>query len=71
MHVEIVKRLIEDEDGQDLIEYALLAALVGIAAVLAWQQLVIAVGDVYGAADTAVQLQSDCTPDPGGGSVGC
>jgi Flp pilus assembly pilin Flp len=71
MHVEIVKRLLQDEDGQDLIEYGLLAALVGIAAILAWQQLVVAVGNVYGAADTAVQLQSDCTPDPGGGTVGC
>ena len=62
-------RLFTDDAAQDIVEYALLGALVGIAAILTWRQLVATVGVVYGQADTAVQGISACTPDPGGG--GC
>jgi Flp pilus assembly pilin Flp len=65
----MVDQFINDEDGQDLVEYALLGALIGIAAILTWQQLATTVGVVYGAADSAQQGLSACTPDPGGG--GC
>ena len=58
-----------DESGQDIIEYGLLGALIGIASILIWQALVGTVSDVYSAADTGVQNASACTPDPGGG--GC
>jgi hypothetical protein len=57
------------DSGQDVIEYALLGAMVGIASALAWSLLVTTVGSVYGAADVNVQNVSACTPDPGGG--GC
>jgi Flp pilus assembly pilin Flp len=64
--------LARDDSGQDIVEYALLGALVGIAALLVWQQLAGLVGVTYdqttGATGT-VQDLSACTPDPGGG--GC
>lgn len=62
-------RFIRDDTGQDVVEYALLGALIGIAAIVTWQQLATTVGAVYGAADGAQQSLSACTPDPGGG--GC
>lgn len=65
----IAQRFTRDESGQDIVEYALLGALIGIASILTWQQLVGTVADVYGAADAGVQNVSGCTPDPGGG--GC
>jgi pilus assembly protein Flp/PilA len=40
-------RLVRDDQGQDLIEYALLAAFISLAAVLAIQQLGTAVNNVY------------------------
>jgi Flp pilus assembly pilin Flp len=66
---DLVERFAADEAGQDVVEYALLAALVGIAAIVIWQQLVTTVGVVYVNADTGTQTLSACTPDPGGG--GC
>ena len=58
-----------DDSGQDLIEYALLGAIVGVASILTWQLLAAKVGAVYSAADVDVQTVSACTPNPGGG--GC
>jgi Flp pilus assembly pilin Flp len=63
------RRFMCGDAGQDVVEYALLSALIGIAAILTWQQLATTVGSVYGAADGAQQTLSACTPDPGGG--GC
>jgi Flp pilus assembly pilin Flp len=57
------------EDGQDLIEYALLSALIGIVGVVAWTNIGTAIGTAYANWDTGVQNVSSCTPDPGGG--GC
>ena len=64
-------RLRSDESGQDIVEYALLGALVGIASILIWQALVVTVGEVYGAADADVQIRSSCTPDPISAGGGC
>lgn len=65
----MLQRLVADDDGQDVLEYALLAALIGIAAIAIWQALVTQLGTAYTSADGAVQANSACTPDPGGG--GC
>lgn len=54
-----------DDRGQDIVEYALLTAIIGIAAILIWNALTDTVGAVYTAADTDVQNLSACTPDPG------
>jgi len=64
-----LRLLMADESGQDVVEYALLAAVIGIASIVTWRLLVTTVGDVYKAADSAVQRTSECTPDPGG--TGC
>jgi Flp pilus assembly pilin Flp len=65
----VLHQAFANDSGQDVIEYALLAAIVGIASILTWQLLVTTVGDVYSAADSSVQGVSACTPNPGGG--GC
>jgi Flp pilus assembly pilin Flp len=64
-------RFRSDESGQDLVEYGLLGALIGIASILTWQLLVTTVGTVYGAADTGVQTTSGCTPNPIAAGGGC
>lgn len=64
----VLHRLVSDESGQDAVEYALLAALVGISAIAIWQQLVVVVGEVYADADASVQGLS-CMPGPDG--TGC
>jgi len=69
--IAMLNRLRSDESGQDIVEYALLGALVGIASILIWQALVVTVGNVYGAADTNVQIRSSCTPDPISAGGGC
>ena len=66
-----VARFRADESGADIVEYALLAALIGIASILVWQQLVATVGTVYTSADTNVQIKSGCTPDPISAGGGC
>jgi pilus assembly protein Flp/PilA len=43
----LVVRLVREDAGQDLIEYALLAAFISLAAVAAIQQLGTAVNNVY------------------------
>ena len=67
----VIRQLIADDSGADVIEYGLLAAFIGVAAVLTWKLLATAVRDVYSAADTGVQGKSACTPNPGGGGAWC
>ena len=64
-------RFRSDESGADIVEYALLAALIGIISILIWQQLVLTVGVVYTSADTNIQIKSGCTPDPISAGGGC
>ncbi len=42
-----IKRLIEDESGQDLIEYALVAALIGLGTIAGVQSLATVVGNMF------------------------
>jgi Flp pilus assembly pilin Flp len=64
-----VVRILCEDDGQDLIEYALLSALVGIVGLAAWINIGTAIFNTYGGWDTGVQTLSATTPDPiGGGS---
>ncbi len=39
MKVQILRNLLQDDSGQDLIEYALVAAIIGLAAVAAMSTL--------------------------------
>jgi len=68
----VYERFLDDESGQDIVEYALLGAVIGIASVLIWQQLAATVGEVYGqtvAPAGQAQKLSSCMPGPDG--TGC
>jgi Flp pilus assembly pilin Flp len=58
------QRFLDEESGQDIVEYALLTALIGIAAILTWQVVADNVGVAYSEADTDVQALGAYTPDP-------
>lgn len=72
------RRFVFDDRGQDMIEYALLAAFVGIVCIAAWTAVGSAITTTYGSWDTNVQGVSAgpggpngplMTPDPiGAGS---
>jgi Flp pilus assembly pilin Flp len=59
-------RFLVDEQGQDLIEYALLAAGLGFAGIAAWPAIQTAIGAAYQALDT--NSQNLWEPLPPGGS---
>jgi pilus assembly protein Flp/PilA len=61
-----VVRFIRESRGQDLVEYALLAALIGIAATAAAPTLQTAIGSAYTTWTTANQNEWRI-PDPGAG----
>lgn len=65
----VMERLIVDESGQDIVEYALLGALIGTVGILVWQSIGTGITNAYVGWDTGVQNLSKCTPDPGG--AGC
>lgn len=48
-------RLIVDDSGQDLIEYGLLAAVIGTVGILAWDAVRVELGSKYQNWDTGVQ----------------
>lgn len=59
----LVRRLLGDPLGQDLVEYALLVALVGLMGMAAWSALQTRVGQAYTNYDTRTQNLWR-TPDP-------
>ena len=65
----LVSRLVREESGQDLIEYALLGAFIATVGIVAWQNIQVGLRNAYTGWDTGVQNLSSCTPNPGGG--GC
>ena len=67
--MRLITRLLHEDCGQDLIEYALLAALIGTVGILIWQNIGVGIGNAYLGWDSGVQDLSSCTPDPGG--AGC
>jgi Flp pilus assembly pilin Flp len=65
----LISRFVREDCGQDIIEYALLAALVGTVGIVLWVNIGAGINRAYLGWDTGVQNISACTPDPGGG--GC
>ena len=57
------RRLIPEEDAQDLMEYALLGAFIGLVGVLAWQGVVTQVAARYTEYNANVPLYWE-PPDP-------
>jgi Flp pilus assembly pilin Flp len=53
--VRLITRLAREEDGQDMVEYALILGLISIVAVVAVTATGVAVGDIWGAVETAVE----------------
>ena len=51
---DFCRRLIDDESGQDLIEYALLTTFVGLVAAATWNLTGAAIRTVYTSWDTSV-----------------
>ena len=62
---EVLARLLSEDQGQDLLEYALLAATVGVGAVAGLNFLLSMMGSSYSLTQTNVAGQWQ-TPDPGG-----
>ena len=58
----LIHRFVRDDEGQDLIEYALLAGFISLVAVVAITQVGTGVNAVYGNVNNQVQAI------PGGGS---
>ena len=50
-----VRRLLVDETGQDVIEYALLAGSIGLVGIVAWQSIVTGIGLGYQGWDANMQ----------------
>jgi Flp pilus assembly pilin Flp len=65
----LMRRLLREESGQDVIEYALLGAFIATVGIVAWENIGVKIGAKFIGWDTGVQTLSGCTPDPGGG--GC
>ena len=64
--LHLLTRFLCEERGQDVIEYALLSALIGVVGVIAWENISVGVKNAYLGWDTGVQgLWSP--PDPAGG----
>jgi Flp pilus assembly pilin Flp len=61
---EAIKRLLRDETGQDVIEYALLTAGLGLAGIAAWPAITDTIGVVYRTLDAGTQDLWEA-PDPG------
>ena len=63
--VDIARRLRRDERGQDLVEYALLVALIGLAALVSAPLIEQAIATGYGSYNTNIQDRWEIA-DPGG-----
>jgi Flp pilus assembly pilin Flp len=64
-----IRRWIHEEDGQDLIEYALLCGAIGFAGTVAFSYISTAMNSTYTSWDNAVQTDQlvevpDPVPDP-------
>ena len=68
--IKLVRQLIVDEEGQDLIEYALLTACIGLVGTLAWTNIRSHISSGYTGWGSGVNTLSSCTPDPGGAGCG-
>ena len=62
-----LQRLRHDETGQDVVEYALLTAFLGLCALTAWTSLRNALGANYTSTEAGVQSLWE-PPPPSGGS---
>ena len=66
----LLRRLLVDDGGQDLVEYALLTTFVSLAAIVCFNLLQTAIGNAYGVytGDSGTVNGLWQPPDPGAGS---
>jgi Flp pilus assembly pilin Flp len=62
----LMRRLLRDESGQDIIEYVLLTAALGVASMAVWPLIAASIGQSYRQLDTNTQSLW-MPPDPAGG----
>jgi Flp pilus assembly pilin Flp len=65
---DLVRRLVRDESGQDLVEYALLTTTIGFAGVLVWSLVGNAISGTYSSWVTGVDNLAVPPAPSGGGS---
>ena len=61
-----LRQVMRDDSGQDVVEYALLTAFFGLAALAAWTSIQAALGSSYSRTTTGVQGLWANTPPPSG-----
>jgi Flp pilus assembly pilin Flp len=62
--MRLLRRFLRETFGQDVVEYALLAAFIGCLGAVAWQNIKTGLGTAYGSWDGCSQQLAQCTPDP-------
>jgi Flp pilus assembly pilin Flp len=65
---DVVRRLVREDGGQDVVEYALLTAFIGLCAVAIWPTMREAIG--YSYSQTTAGVQGLWEPPPPSGSSG-
>ena len=64
---QLVIDFVRDEAGQDIVEYALLTAVIGLVGFVTWQAVTAGIGTAYQGWDTGTQDLWE-PANPGGGS---
>jgi Flp pilus assembly pilin Flp len=65
MNIRAIVHLVVDDDGQDLIEYALLSGVIGVAGVVLYPVIAGRMGDAYTGWQTAIKdAWEPCPPAP-------
>lgn len=62
--LKILRRLISEDDGQDVIEYALLTAGIGVCSIATWPVIETGIKNTYEALDADTQGEWE-VPNPG------
>jgi Flp pilus assembly pilin Flp len=60
----VIRRFFTEDDGQDIIEYALLSVFIGLIGVVAWNNISAELTAHYTGWGTGVNNLSGCSPDP-------
>jgi Flp pilus assembly pilin Flp len=61
----LILRLLRDDRGQDLVEYALLTSAIGFAGIAAWELVRVSIGAAYQSWEDGVNALWE-SPPPGG-----
>jgi Flp pilus assembly pilin Flp len=62
--LNLLRRLISEDDGQDVVEYALLTAGIGVVSIATWPLIETGIKNAYSGFDANTQQKWE-VPDPG------